>query len=80
MKGAYKEDGDTLCGFRGRTRYNGFKLHHGICMVNIRKNLLTKSVVKHWDKLSRKVIESPSLEVYMSRLDKYLDEMRQKSD
>jgi len=40
--------------------------------LNIRKNLLTLRVTEHWNRLPREVVESPSLEIFKTRLDKVL--------
>ena len=48
---------------------NGLKLHQGRLRLDIRKNFFSKILVKLCNKLSRKVLKSPSLEVFKKCMD-----------
>jgi len=55
-----------------RKRGTGDKLKHRKFLLNKRKNFFTSKVAEHWNRLPREAVESPSLEIFKTRLDKVL--------
>ena len=74
LKGGRQKDGAKLFSVvpHDRTRGNRHKWKHRNFRLNMRKNVFPLRVMEHWNRLPREVVESPSLEIFKTRLDKVL--------
>jgi len=74
LTGGCQEDGARLFPVvpSNRTRGNRHKLKHRKSQLNTRKNFFPLRVMEHWNRFPREVVESPSLEIFKTHLDKVL--------
>jgi len=73
LKGGCEENGSRVFSVvpSNRTRGNEHKLKHKKFLLNMKKNFPLR-VTEHWNRLPREVVDSPSLDIFKTRLDAVL--------
>jgi len=74
LKDGCRDDGARLFSVvpSNWTKGNGHKLKHRKFHLNMRKNFFTLRMTEHWNSLPREAVDSPSLEIFKTRLDTVL--------
>jgi len=74
LQGGCQEDGARLFPVvpSDRTRGNGHKLKQRKLRLNMKKNFVPLRVTEPWPRLPREAVESPSLEIFKTHVDKVL--------
>lgn len=70
LKGGYKEDGDSIFtkSHMEKTRANEYKTLLRRFQLVTRGKFFTMSTINHWNKLPRKVMDSPTLDIFNIQL------------
>lgn len=70
MKRSYKGNGDRLLSAdaEDRTSHNNLNIQLKTSLVQFINNVLTMRMVQHWNRLTRDVLEPPSLDIFKCRV------------
>ena len=58
-----------------KTRGNSFKVEESRFRLDIRRKFFTVRVVQYWSRFPREIVDTPSLEVFKTKLDEALDSL-----